>query len=339
MTASADDEDRATTEAASWLVLLDDDPDDPALRARFDAWLAASPANAVAWANTSDVYGLMARTRPAHAAHWAAPASDRQSTFPAGSASARRTPSRRPLILGVATVALAACLAFLAVPGILLHLQADHLTSTAELRSFSLEDGSVVRLGPDSAIEIVSGDGGRRVRLLKGEAFFEVTPDPRRPFRVAVRDVETTVLGTSFNVRFAGDGAEIAVRSGLVRVDQASVNGTTVRPSAAERLAAGDWVQVGWNGRVDRGAIPPEEVAPWLQGQIVARDRPLTDVVDELRRYYGGAIVLAGGAIDGRRVTGVYNLADPVAALRAIVGAHGGTVRQVSPWLLMVFGG
>jgi transmembrane sensor len=78
-------------------------------------------------------------------------------------------------------------------------------------------------------------------------------------------------------------------------------------------------------------------VAPWLHGQIVARDRPMADVVDELRRYYGGAIVVADGTLHGRRVTGVYNLADPVAALRAIMGAHGGSVRQVSPWLLLAF--
>jgi transmembrane sensor len=237
------------------------------------------------------------------------------------------------MAVGVTAVVFAAYLAFVFVPGFLLRLQADHVTSIAELRSFGLDDGSVVRLGPDSAIEVGQADGGRRVRLLKGEAFFEVTPDSARPFRVVVRDVETTVLGTAFNVRFAGEGAEVAVRSGLVRVDRAAA-----RRSVAERLAPGDWVQVGWTGRVQRGAIPPEEVAPWLHGQIVARDRPLADVVDELRRYYGGAIIAAGGALAGRRVTGVYNLSDPVAALRAIVGAHGGSVRQVSPWLLVVVG-
>jgi transmembrane sensor len=338
MTASADNGDRATTEAASWLVLLDDDPDDVELRARFDAWLAASPANTAAWANTSDVYDMMARATPAHAAHWSAQAAtDRQPASPPRPLPDRRMSPRRLLAVGMAAVA-AACLALVFVPGIVLRLQADHVTSTAELRSFGLEDGSVVRLGPDSAIEIAKTDNGRRVHLLKGEAFFEVTRDPGRPFRVVVRDVETTVLGTSFNVRFAGEGAEVAVRSGLVRVDQARLDRAASRPAVAERLAPGDWVQVGWNGRTQRGAIPPEEVAPWLHGQIIARDRPLADVVDELRRYYGGAIVAAGGALADRRVTGVYNLSDPVAALRAIVGAHGGSVRQVSPWLLVVVG-
>jgi transmembrane sensor len=63
----------------------------------------------------------------------------------------------------------------------------------------------------------------------------------------------------------------------------------------------------------------------------------MADVVDDLRRYFAGSIVLVDADLAARRVTGVYNLADPVGALRAIVGAHGGSVRQVSPWLLLAF--
>lgn len=327
MTTPAEDEDRATTEAARWLVALDDDPDDADLRARFAAWLAASPANAAAWANTSDVYGLMARTTPVLADRWA-----RRAAVARPHDRFRQVRARTAA--GLAALALAACLAFVVGPGLLVRLQADQATSTAEVRSLGLEDGSTVRLGPNSAIDVAYADDLRQVRLLKGEAFFDVRPDSQRPFRVAVRGVETTVLGTSFNVRFSADGAEVAVRSGLVGVDYAAA-----RQPIAERLAAGEWVRVNWGGRVERGVMPPEEVAPWLHGQIVARDRPMADVVDELRRYYAGAIVVANGALRDRRVTGVYNLSDPVAALRAIVGAHGGSVQQLSPWLLVAFGG
>ncbi len=220
--------------------------------------------------------------------------------------------------------------AFFFVPGLVIRFQADHVTSTAEVQSLGLDDGSIVRLGPDSAIDVVYEAGERRVRLLKGEAFFEVKPDPNRPFRVVTRDVETVVLGTSFNVRFTGDGAEVSVRKR---------SGWRRHRKSQERLEPGNWAQVGWNGSVQRGAMPPDEVAPWLHGQIVARDRPLGDVVDELRRYFPGAIVVASSGLGSRRVTGVYNLADPVSALRAIAGTHGGSVTQLTPWLLVVRGG
>jgi transmembrane sensor len=328
MTGSQEELDRVTTEAARWLVALDDDPDDADLRARFEAWRGADPAHAAAWSDTSDIYGLMAHTAPVHAARWqgAAPMTHARRVAP----ERRRSSVRHRVAAGFAVATLAACLAFFFVPGLVTRFQADHMTSTAEVQSLGLDDGSIVRLGPDSAIDVAYKAGERRVRLLKGEAFFEVKPDPQRPFRVVTRDVETVVLGTSFNVRVMSDGAEVSVRSGLVGVEA---------KASRERLQPGNWVQVGWNGNAQRGAIPADEVAPWLHGQIVARDRPLTDVVDELRRYYPGVILVAGSGLGSRRVTGVYNLADPASALRAIVGTHGGTVRQVTPWMLVAFGG
>jgi transmembrane sensor len=319
MTMPAEEEDRATLEAARWLVALEEEPDDADLCARIAAWRAASPANELAWVNTSDIYGLMATAAPERHAPVVRP-------------SFRRPFFNHRAYAGAIGLALAACVALVVGPGLLLRLQADQVTSTAEVRPLHLDDGSIVHLGPDSAIEVAYAEGRRGIRLLKGEAFFEVTPDPRRPFSVVAGDVETVVLGTSFNVRFVGSSAEVTVKTGLVRVDN-----TAASPPVGLRLEPGDWAQVGWSGKVERGAIPPEEVAPWLHGQIVARDRPMADVVDELRRYTPGAIVIADGALRGRRVTGVYNLADPVAALRAIVGAHGGSVRQVSPWVLVAF--
>ena len=77
-------------------------------------------------------------------------------------------------------------------------------------------------------------------------------------------------------------------------------------------------------------------VAAWRDGQLVAQNVPLRAAVDELRRYYGGSILLTDSALGDRRITGAYNLADPEDALRAIAQAHGGKVRRITPWLLIV---
>lgn len=329
MTTPSEPEDRASLEAARWLVALEDAPDDAELRAQIDAWRVADPQNEAAWLDTRAVYGLMADTTPQHRPLW----DDRVAPSIRRTASSSSWPASRwrRAAAGVA-LALAAWVLIVVGPGLLVRFQADQTTSTAEVRSIGLDDGSVVRLAPDSAVDIVYEAGRRRVRLLQGEAFFEVRPDSARPFVVEARGVQTTVLGTSFNVRASGDGAEVAVRSGLVRVDAAAA-----QPPVTLRLEPGEWAQVARSGVVARGRVPSDEVAPWLGGQIVARDRPLADVVDDLRRYFAGSIVLVDADLAARRVTGVYNLADPVGALRAIVGAHGGLVRQVSPWLLLAF--
>ena len=66
------------------------------------------------------------------------------------------------------------------------------------------------------------------------------------------------------------------------------------------------------------------------------RDRPLAEAIDELRGYHAGFILLTDGALGARRVSGVYNLNDPVAALSAMAGAQGAVVRRLSPWVLLV---
>ena len=339
-TPTPDDKERATAEAARWLVALDEEPGDKELRARFEAWLAASPANADAWANTSDIYDMMAKTPPVHTDHWAPYVHARGDGKPAAAdhvshnqpsyrVPQTRKPVRRHIALGAAAAALAACLIITVMPSVLLRLEADYVTSTAESRSIQMADGSTVHLAPDSAI-MLDGDE-RRARLVKGEAFFEVAPDADHPFTVAAREVKTTVLGTAFNVRLGERGAVVAVREGRVRVDHA-----TAQPPTSEGLKSGDWVRIGWAGSVQRGTAPPDEAGSWMQGQIVTRDRPLAEVIDDLRRYHTGVIFLTDSDFGEQRVSGVYNLANPVAATQAIAEAHGGTAREISPWVLVV---
>lgn len=231
-------------------------------------------------------------------------------------------------------MATAACLAAIViVPDLTLRLRADHATGTGEIRSLRLTDGSVVVLAPDSAVRIEDGAASRGVELLKGEAFFEVEPDPRRPFEVAARTVRTTVLGTAFNVRRGEDSATIALKHGRVLVERDSATAPV-----AETLSAGEFVSVGWTGGTVQGRIAPGQVAAWRNGQLIAEDQAMRAVIDRLRGYYGGAIFLTDDALADRPVTGVYNLADPVDALRGIARAHDANVLQITPWILVVSG-
>src|SRR3546814_8527999 len=65
-------------------------------------------------------------------------------------------------------------------------------------------------------------------------------------------------------------------------------------------------------------------------------DVPLSEGIDQLRRYYSGAIVLTSSELGDRRVTGVFDVDDPEEALRLMVRQHGATVRSVTPWLMIV---
>lgn len=313
---------RASREATEWSILLHDDSDDADLRRRFDTWRAANPLHAEAWSATERASGLAAEALPAFAHEWPAQAERLPDTLPA-----KRSARRPAWFVPAVSFALAAAAAFVAAPVVLLRLQADHIADTAEVRTIPLEDGSEVTLGPASAIAVAYQAAERRVKLLEGEAFFAVKPDPLRPFRVEARAVEASVLGTSFDVRLDEGAVTVAVAEGKVRVTGAAT---------PELLGAGQTVRVDRAGLGTRGSEPPEMVSAWRHGQLYLQNRALGEAVDDLRRYFPGSIVIADLGLAGRPTTGVFNLGDPEEALRGMAQAHGATVRRVTPWLLIV---
>jgi transmembrane sensor len=243
--------------------------------------------------------------------------------------------NRRPRwLLGGLGVAVAAALAFVAAPAALLRLQSDHVTSTAELRTVDLEDGSTVTLSASSAIAVSYSGSERRVTLLEGEAFFQVRRDPARPFRVLAGEVQTTVVGTAFDVRRAGDDVTVDVQEGVVEVGV--VTGRHAGAQAGERLEAGQSVSIGASGASRRTSLPPQLVGAWRQGRLLTQELPLRDAVDQLRRHFSGMIVLTDPSLGERRITGAYTLSEPEDALRAIARAHGAVVRRITPWILVI---
>lgn len=331
--------DKASKEATDWLILLQEDPDDMEVAQQFQDWCNASPAHLAAWEETRHAAGLIAQGVPRHAGRWqpflsasrdavADPGHPGKLAVPVASNDNRR--GWRRVLAGVA-IAASLLVAVLAGPGIVIDLQADYSTQTAETRTIILADQSIVMLAPQSAIRVRFDGGERQIDLLRGEAFFEVTPDDRHPFRVSSDSIDVTVLGTGFDVRRGENGTDVAVEHGLVRVD---IEDGEV--PLADMLMAGQRARVSWAGDVVRDTVPEGQIAAWRHQQLIAQDQPLSTVIDGLRRYYPGTIIVTDAALARRPVTGVYHLADPLAALRGIARAQNAVVRQVTPWVILV---
>jgi transmembrane sensor len=312
--------------ASDWLIALSEQPANEELRARFEAWLAANPDHRRDWAEIAGTAEVLGHAEPAHRHEWGEFVRRRRAER--GSAS-RGVGRRRWAVL--AALATAACLAFVLGGNLMLRFEADYMTATAERHRVQLADGTVVLLAPESAIDVAYAEGARRVRLLKGRAYFEVAAD-RRPFAVQAGDVEARDIGTAFDVGLDARGVDVAVREGIVDVSASR------HAAVAERLEAGDWVRVTPTGRVERGRQPADQVASWMQGQLVVKNRPVGEVVDALRPYFDGLVVLRGAALADQPLTGVYNLSDPVEALRAVARAQGATLHRISPWLIVISG-
>jgi transmembrane sensor len=240
--------------------------------------------------------------------------------------------ARRRWLLPAAATAMAACVVALAVPSVLLQFRSDYATGTADLRTVALPDGSEVTLAPDTNIALSFAADERRVRLLAGEAFFAVKPDAGRPFKVEARNVETTVLGTRFDVLMDGDGVVVAVEEGSVSV------GVLAATGAITRLQPGQSVRMTRAGAPHAGSKPPQLTASWRHGQLYLQDQTLREAIDRLSGYFSGSIVLTDAALGDLQVTGAYNLRDPEEALRGMAEVLGFKVRRITPWLLVVSG-
>jgi transmembrane sensor len=213
---------------------------------------------------------------------------------------------------------------------------ARHSSDTAEIDTIHLADNSEIILAPQSAVRVTYGATERHVDLLRGEAFFEVAHNAKRPFRVGINDVTVTVVGTGFDIRKGSSRTEVAVAHGVVRVANAPGGASGQSTSPTETLRAGQSVAVSDRGAMARGILPVSQVAAWRNHQLIAQDQPLGEVVDRLRPYFDGKIFLVDDGLAARPVTGVYNLDDPLQALRGILRAQNARLRQILPWVMIV---
>lgn len=313
-------DDRVSLDAARWLVSLEDNPDDRRLKDAFAAWLAANPAHRAAWEATSGVYDMMGPLFDGE--HGAA-----------GPAGCRVPRARRSVrrALWMAPIGLAAAVAlFVLAPDWYYRVTADYATAPAQRATIRLADGSEVSLAPRSAIDVAYRPGGaREIRLLRGEGFFRVVHDAARPFRVLGGAIRVTDIGTEFDVRLSATMSEVAVRSGKVRVDGA-------RRLSAD-LGAGERLRVDGRNGLSRSVEDRENVGAWAtSGQLVLQDASFAEAMERIGPYCGGKIVLTDRSLNGGKVTGVFNLSAPDAALKAMADTQGATLHHVTPWIIVV---
>ncbi|MFW7268160.1 FecR family protein [Gluconacetobacter sp. Hr-1-5] len=314
---------RALKEATDWLILLQEEPDDPATWHRFQAWRVTSDANDEAWRRTEKTTEIVARLPVGNTGNWQRRPRAVGPAEPALPAT-RHWPRRRWVMAGVTGLAAGIAL-MLGAPDIALRLRADQITGTGRIATIHLPDGGSITLGPASALAF---DGDKRhVILLAGEALFSVTHDERHPFLVTAGAYQTEDVGTVFDVRRDGQNVAVAVKSGRVHVRGGSL------PAAGQDLSEGQ--ALGAGAATFRTSVPPDQIGAWADGLLVANDEPLGEVVARLRPWLRGKIVVSS-QLAQPPVSGVYNMGDPAAALDAIAHARQARVRWIGPWLALV---
>lgn len=306
---ATDIDDEIAEAAAGWVARLQSSDATELDRQQFRQWLDADERHATAYEEMSALWGDLKDVR---------------------------LPPRRGVVSRLATagnivgLCLVGMLAFtLHEMGFIDRWRSDYYTAVGEIRTVMLEDGSRVDLNTDTAIAIAYSGPERRIRLLRGEAFFDVAKNPQRPFVVQSGAVSATALGTRYSV-----GMETDFHPDQVVVEEGRVAVETGQASAIAE--AGDMVSVEKDGTLKTQRADSQAETAWRDGKLVFSGRPLGEVLAMLSRYRHGRIVVMDDLAAGRTVSGVFDISDIDQALDVLEKNLPVTVTRLTDMLVIV---
>lgn len=195
-----------------------------------------------------------------------------------------------------------------------------------------LSDGSVVQLREGAEIAVDFDEGHRRVVLKKGEAHFQVTKNPRRPFIVVAGGVEVRAVGTAFRVQLGGRSVDVLVTEGRVAVDHgvAAANDESPAPAPLVVLDAGNQVTIGTQpepqAKPEVTPLTPEELEAQLAWRVPRLDlssTPLEEVISLFNQYGRARLALGDPALGKLRISGVLRVDHPELLVRLLERAFG----------------
>ncbi|WP_099291922.1 FecR family protein [Butyricimonas sp. Marseille-P3923] len=200
--------------------------------------------------------------------------------------------------------------------------------------SLVLSDGTEVFLNSDSELRYpVKFTGKNRVVDLKGEAFFEVTPDSLHPFVVQAGEMRTRVLGTSFNIMAYTDEPTIQTTLFTGRVE-VSVEQTSLK----EVLAPG--MQANWEVGADDISVKKVSMdiqSLWRDGIIMLDDDDLESVMRMLARWYNVTYEWRGDRNVKHTFTGKINRNEDLGSVLSTLTLLGGPRFEIKETTVYIY--
>lgn len=306
--------------AANWLARRDGEHWDAEDDAELARWLDADTAHRVAflrlqaaWQETGRLQALGAGWQSGSVpprGHWHATPGDRseqmlQALAPRRAQAHSAGHSRMVRLAAVATLAACALATTWSWHSQSRVDTASFHTAMGEVRTLPLADGSRATLASNSAIDVRLARHQRDVALTRGEAIFQVSKDPQRPFAVAADGYRAVAVGTRFSVRRDANDLRVVVTEGTVRLDTPPTAGIA-QPSVL--LPAGSVALVHDNAVLVR-SLPlaeAQQLLDWRDGLLAFRDAPLTEVAAEFNRFNVRKLVVADADAGALRVGGSF---------------------------------
>jgi transmembrane sensor len=319
-------------EAAAWVIEFNEGEVEAGQRAEFNHWIRRSPEHVRAYLEIAAAWEESARldsTRRLDPHTLVAQALEESNVVPLGGATSRPPAPKAGSPAAAITSRFAArhlavaasLLAIIGVSSAWFVLRHDtYSTGTGEQRSLVLSDGSTIELNSRSRLRIDFSTTERVVDLLQGQALFQVSKDPSRPFIVRSDQTRVRAVGTQFDVYRKSSGTTVTVVEGKVTVgsppvpslqtpNEAAAPGT-VQP-APLLLSAGEQVTVAPNVAPRPVRTNVANATAWTQRKLVFEETPLTEAVAEFNRYNTRRMVIDDASLGNFHVRGTFSAGNP----------------------------
>ncbi len=164
-----------------------------------------------------------------------------------------------------------------------------------DIKIVTLPDGSKIYLNKDSKLAFIKEEFNhikREVWLDEGEAFFEVTKNPAKPFIVYCGNLKTVVRGTSFNVKAYKELKEntVSVRTGRVEIQTANKTLAILTPNK----------QLTYNkseGTYESAQVDWSDAAAWMEGRLVLNNANAAELKLRFKQYFNVSLVIKSGVL------------------------------------------
>jgi transmembrane sensor len=195
-------------------------------------------------------------------------------------------------------------------------LLADYHTGAGEQRRVAVTEKVSAELNTRTAIgrrEIAKGEA---IELIAGEIAISSTCSVDRPFSLLAGSGTTRSAQAKFDVRYDGGVVRVTCLEGSIEIknaEESTVLQANQQVSYSDRHI----------GRVS--VIDPAVITAWQRGLLIFRDEPLSQVIEEVNRYWSGRIIVLDANLGRRRVTARVELArigEVISYVQTVLGAN-----------------
>ena len=176
-------------------------------------------------------------------------------------------------------------------------------TGIQNLEKVQLPDGTNVCLGPGSRLEYPAkfADNNRDIKL-EGQAFFDVTKNPEKPFHVKMDNIKVEVLGTSFELFNYDDSEEMEaiLVNGKIKVEH-KINSRL--PQIKIMKPNHRMILNKQTGEMELGIVDADKYTSWHSGVLSFKNENLSMIIPRLERWYGRKIICDEALLNNYRFT------------------------------------